>query len=90
MPVAIRRELTDILFSRFVTSDQLAFAAELYMSPAQLKTMVRLGQYVGSHRARHHRLNKHDTAEQTEDIDEALSFLKDLGTPIENWLRCYP
>jgi peptidoglycan/xylan/chitin deacetylase (PgdA/CDA1 family) len=90
LPSALRRQLADILFARFVTSDQRAFAQELYLSPEQLQTMIRLGQYVGSHGARHEWLNSLDPVQQAQDVDESLSFLNAIGAPTDEWVMCYP
>jgi peptidoglycan/xylan/chitin deacetylase (PgdA/CDA1 family) len=90
LPVVLRRQLTDILFARFVTSDQRAFAQELYLSPEQLKTMIRMGQYVGSHGARHEWLDSLDPIQQAQDVDESLSFLKAVGAATDKWVMCYP
>ncbi len=90
LPAELRRELTDTLFARFVTSDQRSFAAELYLSPDQLKAMIRLGQYVGSHGARHEWLNNLNPVQQAQDVDESLAFLKALGAPVDKWVMCYP
>jgi peptidoglycan/xylan/chitin deacetylase (PgdA/CDA1 family) len=90
LPAALRRQLSDILFARFVTSDQRAFAQELYLSPAQLQTMIRSGHYVGSHGARHEWLDSVDPARQAQDVDESLSFLQAIGAPTDKWVMCYP
>lgn len=90
LPAAVRTELADALFSRFVTKDHRAFAAELYMSPDQLRTMIGIGQYVGSHGARHDWLDKLSPVQQAQDIDASLEFLRSLGAPADNWIMCYP
>lgn len=90
LPLPLRIELTDSLFATFVTNDQQAFAAEIYMSPDQLRTLVQMGQYVGSHGARHGWLNTLDPKQQASDIDESLTFLSSLGAPTDKWVMCYP
>jgi peptidoglycan/xylan/chitin deacetylase (PgdA/CDA1 family) len=90
LPAVLRRQLTDILFARFVTSDQRAFAQELYLSPGQLQTMIGMGHYVGSHGARHEWLDSFDAVQQAQDVDESLSFLKAIGAPTDKWVMCYP
>jgi peptidoglycan/xylan/chitin deacetylase (PgdA/CDA1 family) len=86
----LRSELARNLFDRFVGVNSAAFAAELYMTPQQLKTMVRCGMYVGSHGARHYWLDRLDPASQRKEIDESLDFLHGLGAPTNDWVMCYP
>lgn len=90
LPGAVRDELARILFDRFVSIDASAFAAELYMSPDQLRTMIRCGMYVGSHGVAHHWLDRLDTAGQAGEIDGSLDFLRTLGAPTDDWVMCYP
>ena len=90
LPEALRTELADALFARFVSVDQDAFAAELYMSSDQLRMMIREGMYVGSHGAGHYWLDRLDEQAQARDIDESLAFLADLGAPVHDWVMCYP
>lgn len=90
MPEALRSELASSLFERFVSVDPAAFAAELYMTPEQLRTMIRCSMYVGSHGARHLWLDRLDPAGQAKEIDASLDFLEGLGAPTSNWVMCYP
>lgn len=90
LPEALRRELAEELFTRVVSVDPAAFAAELYMTPAQVRTMIRCGMYVGSHGARHAWLDRLDPAGQAREIDDSIAFLRSLGAPIDDWVMCYP
>lgn len=90
LPEDLRNTLTTQLFHKFVSTDMRAFAAELYMSVDQIKTMVRSGMYVGSHGAKHHRMDRLTQAQQLVDIDESLDFLCLVGAPLNNWVMCYP
>jgi peptidoglycan/xylan/chitin deacetylase (PgdA/CDA1 family) len=90
LPEAMRNELVGNLFDRFVSVDPAVFAAELYMTPDQLRTMIRCGMYVGSHGAGHYRLDHLDPASQASDIDASLDFLRVLGAPTDDWVMCYP
>jgi hypothetical protein len=90
LPEAFRRRVLDRLFVEFVSSDEQAFAAELYMSPEQLRLMVRSGMYLGSHGNGHHWLNSLSRPDQERDIDLSLQFLRNIGMSTTNWVMCYP
>lgn len=90
LPKALRNELAGQLFARFVSVDPAAFAAELYMTPDQIKTMIRSGMYVGSHGMSHAWLDRLEPALQEAEVDGSLAFLNDLGAPTDNWVMCYP
>jgi len=90
LPPALRAELTDALFGRFVTVDERAFAAELYLSTEQLREMVQRGMYVGNHGATHRWLDTLSPREQEDEIDESLALLREIGAATERWVMCYP
>jgi peptidoglycan/xylan/chitin deacetylase (PgdA/CDA1 family) len=62
----------------------------LYMTPEQLRTMIRCGMYVGSHGARHYWFDRLDPVCQAKEIDDSLDFLRALGAPTNDWVMCYP
>lgn len=90
LPKKVRAELTHFLFLSYVSSDPKAFAAELYMSKDQLRTLVRCGMYVGSHGAHHYWMDRLTPNQQASDIDTSLFFLSSLGAPTTDWFMCYP
>lgn len=90
LPEGLRGELIDALFARFVSVDPAAFAAELYMSPEQLRMMARCGMYLGSHGDKHQWLDRLSPERQATDIDRSLAFLRSLGASIDDWVMCYP
>jgi peptidoglycan/xylan/chitin deacetylase (PgdA/CDA1 family) len=90
LPEQIRAELTHSLFLSYVSSDPKAFAAELYMSEDQLRTLVRCGMYVGSHSAHHYWMDRLTPEKQESDIDRSLDFLSSLGAATTDWVMCYP
>jgi peptidoglycan/xylan/chitin deacetylase (PgdA/CDA1 family) len=90
LPGPVRTQIVDRLFDRFVSVDPAAFAAELYLSRDQLRTMVACGMYVGSHGASHCWLDRIAPAQQKSEIDDALDFLRSVGAPAESWVMCYP
>ncbi len=90
LPETLRKDLVERLFRRFVAVDADVFAAELYMTPEQVRAMIRSGMYVGSHGARHYWLDRLDPAHQSAEIDAALDFLGAMGAPVKDWVMCYP
>jgi len=90
IPEAIRTELLDKLFQKFVSVDPRSFAADLYVSSEQLREMISSGMYVGSHGDRHLWLDQLDPDKQKDEIDRSLTFLNGIGAPTSNWIMCYP
>ncbi|TAN63276.1 MAG: polysaccharide deacetylase [Magnetospirillum sp.] len=90
LPEALRNQLTQALFHRFVSTDPAMFAAEVYMSVDQLKAMIRCGMYVGSHGAHHYWFDRLTAGQQAAEIDVSLAFLAELGAPTQDWVMCYP
>jgi peptidoglycan/xylan/chitin deacetylase (PgdA/CDA1 family) len=90
LPENVRKLITDELFQKYVTKDEKAFAAELYMSPAQIRGLSENGMYVGSHGFNHYWLDKLPPEKQEFEIDQSLEFLRSVNAPTENWIMCYP
>ncbi len=91
LPENLRKPLVDEMFHKYVGRDDLDFAAELYMSQDQLRTMIDAGMYVGSHGHKHQQLDRMDDTTQAADIDASLRFLEKLGAPTaKDWVMCYP
>ncbi|MDY6923976.1 MAG: polysaccharide deacetylase family protein [Pseudomonadota bacterium] len=90
LPEAVRNRICDALFARFVSADEAAFAAELYMSIDQARLMQRSGMAFGSHGYSHQWLAALSPEEQARDIDRSLDFLGLLGVSRTDWSICYP
>lgn len=91
LPQPFRAELAGRLFDRFVTADEASFAAELYFSQEQASEMVAGGMYLGSHGRSHLWLDHADASTRVSEIEGSLSFLRDLGMPVDDeWVMCYP
>lgn len=91
LPPDFRTDLARDLFERFVSVDEAAFAAELYLSEDQARLMVSCGMYFGSHGVSHHWLNRVDRATQQAEVDGSIEFLGDIGMPVaDHWAMCYP
>lgn len=90
LPQAIRTEILNSLFRRWVSADEADFAAELYMSEADLKEMLAAGMLVGAHGSNHLWLDRCDSATQLVEIDRSALMLVRLGVPQTAWTFCYP
>ncbi|SDK80399.1 Polysaccharide deacetylase [Modicisalibacter muralis] len=90
LPEPLRAPLIDRLFRRFVTEDEKAFAAELYMSTDQLRELQGAGMFIGSHGDQHLWLNTLSPDDQRKEIDDSLDFLAELGVSTRDWVMCYP
>lgn len=90
LPEPTRDRITNELFRRYVTTNEVAFARELYLSEDQLRCMLRCGMLVGGHGYGHYWLNTLPPDEQEQEVVLTLEFLRDLGVPTQNWVMCYP
>lgn len=90
LPETVRGQICDALFRTFVSADESAFAAELYLSVDQARTMLRSGMAFGSHGYSHRWLSSMTAEEQALDLDRSLDFLAQLGAPRTDWSICYP
>ncbi len=90
LPRALRAEVTDVLFRRFVAADEQAFADELYVTWDQLREMGRQGMYIGNHGTTHRWLDTLSPREQQSEIDESLALMREVGAATERWVMCYP
>ena len=90
LPAKLRNLVLDRLFAQFVTQDEAAFAAELYMSSDQLRCMLRHGMYIGSHGYDHLWMDTLEAPAQEREVGKSLEFLKSLGCGTKNWAMCYP
>jgi len=90
LPEELRKIIASELFEKYVSSNEISFANELYMSVDQLKCMNRNGMHVGIHGYDHYWLGDMDSDIQEKEIDLSLDFLKMVGSNIDSWVMCYP
>jgi peptidoglycan/xylan/chitin deacetylase (PgdA/CDA1 family) len=90
LPDPIRSDILDELFKRYVSSDEAAFARELYVDSDQLKCMLRHGMFVGSHGYSHRWLNYLEGRAMEDEVDLSLEFLESVGATRDRWVMCYP
>lgn len=91
LPPELRERIARKLFAKFVTADEEAFAAELYMTLEQAKVMVSSGMWIGSHGRSHRWLNRVDRSTQIDEVVGSVDFLRQTGMAVEDgWAMCYP
>lgn len=83
-------KILDELFYKYVKCDSIDMADNLYMTISDIKKLLELGMYVGSHTYSHKWLNRLSKLAQEREIDLSLEFLKLVGAPTEEWIMCYP
>ena len=90
LPESNRSKILSSLFKKYVGKNMKEFADKLYMSVSDVKKLIDNGMYVGSHGCSHKWLNKETKSYQAKDIKLSLKFLDRVGSPIKNWIMCYP
>jgi peptidoglycan/xylan/chitin deacetylase (PgdA/CDA1 family) len=90
LPEEVRSRITDEVFQRFVTTEETAFAEELYLTMDQIRTMRRAGMHFGSHGDTHRWLDHLTADEQREELVRSGAFLVDLGYERSQWAIAYP
>lgn len=90
LPLPVRTEIVRRLFAEYVTTDEAAFACELYMSMDQITCLHRNGMHIGSHGFSHAWLNYLPPAEQSVEVDRSVDFLRKVGVTQGEWTMCYP
>jgi len=90
LPQPLRSSIVDELFALHVSSDEAAFAAELYMNAHQLACMKRNGMHIGCHGYHHLWLGHLTPEDQAVQIDLSMEFLKNIGCDLRRWIMCYP
>jgi peptidoglycan/xylan/chitin deacetylase (PgdA/CDA1 family) len=90
LPEVLGSRIVDELFRRYVSSDERAFADDLYLSVKELNEMADAGMEIGSHGYKHYWLDSLTLDEQEKDIDLSLTFLEELGVDRDRFLFCFP
>ncbi len=90
LPEELRSLLTDELFRKYVTADERAFAAELYMNLDQLREMSAAGMGIASHGYDHYWLATLTEPQQADQIRKGLDFLNQVTNTQPSWMFTYP
>ncbi len=86
----IRKKIINLLFKKFVTSDEKAFSEKLYMKKKQIKIMLQNNMKFGVHGYEHLWLGNLKTHNQKIDIKKSLNFFKKKLLTSTNLSFCYP
>lgn len=81
LPEDLRAAVLDELFATFVSSDERAFADELYFTIDQARAIADAGMTIGCHADRHITLTSLSRDGQANEIDGALRVLDAIGRP---------
>ncbi len=90
LPLELRSAVTDELFRKYVTSDEVAFSHELYMNPDQIRVLQHHGMYIGPHGYDHFWLDKLTPAAQEREVDRSLDLMRLVGAAESRWIMCFP
>jgi peptidoglycan/xylan/chitin deacetylase (PgdA/CDA1 family) len=90
LPEGLRHTIINRLFQEYVSSDEVSFARELYMSVDQLGCMRDSGMFIGSHGYRHCWLDSLDPAMQKREVELGLELLRRIGARLDAWIMSYP
>ena len=90
LPEELRQITINSLFQKYVSSDEVSFSKELYMTIDQIMCLSRNGMYIGSHGYDHYWLDTLDQVAQEREIELSLQFLQRSGSRIDSWVMCYP
>lgn len=89
LPERLRNLISSKLFEKYINLPEEVFARELYVSERQLKTMKKLGMYIGIHGYDHYWLGNLSPEKMQEDIHKGLESLADVVNP-QQWVMNYP
>jgi peptidoglycan/xylan/chitin deacetylase (PgdA/CDA1 family) len=89
LPDDLRTAVLDQLFSKLVSSDERAFADELYLGIEQAREMADAGMTIGGHADRHMTLTSLSRDGQAREIDGALRVLDAVGAPRTQFVFSY-
>lgn len=86
----VRNRIVDVLFGKYLQTDEHEFAKELYMNEAQIKEMINGGMHIGCHGYDHYWWNRLQPEQLNKEINLSLDFLSKMGVDISNWTASYP
>jgi peptidoglycan/xylan/chitin deacetylase (PgdA/CDA1 family) len=90
LPEELRHIILNRLFQEYVSSDEVSFARELYMSVDQIVCMRENGMFIGSHGSGHYWLDTLDPSSQKHDVELGLELLCRIGSRLDGWIMSYP
>jgi len=88
LPSEFRENLTDQLFTKYVTNNEQNFSEKLYLSMNDIYKMKKDGMVFGSHGYSHYWMDTLDENELTREFSRNKEFLSKISG--NNLLLCYP
>ncbi len=85
-----RQSIVDILFNKYVSSDQKSFAKETYMSELHLLELYDSGHEIGSHGINHDWFTYLNKDQQRSELNISKDFLNSIGILNKHTTMCYP
>ena len=89
LPLGVRREISSLLFKKYVGMEESVFSRELYMNREQIKVMKDNGMHIGVHGYDHFWLGNLSKEDMQKDVKKALDTLDGLIDK-DGWTMCYP
>ena len=80
LPLALRNEITNNLFKKFVTQDEPKFSEELYMSLEEMKEMSESNMIFGSHSHSHEWLSHINNEKLINEIEISKKFCREISS----------
>lgn len=90
LPVDLRNELLDQVFSTLISRPESSWVDEFYLSPDDVRTLVDCGMEVGSHGHSHMWLEDLSESEQRVDIEKSFELLESCVGALRIRTMCYP
>jgi|TARA_B110000495_G_scaffold66106_1_gene56297 peptidoglycan/xylan/chitin deacetylase (PgdA/CDA1 family) len=88
LPLEFRKDLTNKLFTKYVTDNEQDFSKNLYLSMNDIYKMKKDGMVFGSHGYSHYWMDTLDEHELIEEFSRNEEFLSQISG--DNLLMCYP
>ncbi len=90
LPAHVRSQLAAQLFARHVSNDPLAFAEDLYLTPAQAREMLGAGMGFGGHGDRHLWHGLASPTDLAAEVAGSIAALAAIGVSPQDSCYCYP
>ena len=89
LPKIVREEITNRLFEKYVTKNEVEFSQKLYLSFEEIAEMKEEGMYFSSHSYSHEWLAYLDSEELDKELEKSWKFCEKIN-PKGKQIMCYP
>lgn len=90
LPKKLRSKIINYLFNKFVTSDEISFSKELYLSKKKIIEMSKEKMFFGCHGDSHEWYEHMDSKQINKDINSSENFFKKIDINIQDAGIAYP